>query len=144
MLELETSEGWKNETKDTDDTKKRERAMMSLIAFGSAHQIIDFQKERPKELAEALIRLTKDQSPMIRRGAARELGLTAQINPKSLKILDQLKVGPRGRVSGDPSGGAMGGSRFGFELSIRREIELTELEPDCLSGWTLTVISRPG
>lgn len=60
---------------------KFEQASATLIGLGSAVKLFELTAERPADLAKALLKLLADDSPIIRRAAARTLGAMA-VDPK--------------------------------------------------------------
>lgn len=61
--------------KDTEEGK-RERETRNLSALGGSMRLIEWSEKRPDELANALLKLLDDPSPVLRRGSAKAIGMT--------------------------------------------------------------------
>jgi HEAT repeat protein len=89
--------------KDSDEAKKQRKGR-DLVVLGMAQQLKDWQSTRPEELAKSLVKYLEDESPPIRRGAARLVGVEYLKNPHEEKnhersdcapYLDKLKAEDR-------------------------------------------------
>jgi hypothetical protein len=59
---------------EDDVLRKDQKSVRNLALVGTATQIVDWCETRPDELADALLQLLDNTSPLIRRGAARLIG----------------------------------------------------------------------
>ena len=77
--------------KDSSD-EKRGREAIQLVALGCTIYLKKLCDEKPAELAPILLKLLTDESPVIRRAAARSLGAMSIDNPKGEKVLKDLNA----------------------------------------------------
>lgn len=78
---------------------KRERSYRNLVLIGTATRMIDWSETRSEELAGALLKLLKEDSALMRRGAARLIGAAAvKVERPVDRGLDLL--GPKGWTDG--------------------------------------------
>ena len=73
---------------EDSEAGKEERKYRNLVQLGIAAQMIDWSETRTDELARVLMKLLKDESPILRRGAARLIGASAQKQELPRKQLD--------------------------------------------------------
>jgi HEAT repeat protein len=59
------------------EVAKKERTQRNLILIGTAVQFIEWSDTRANDLADVLLKLLADKSPVMRRGAANLIGATA-------------------------------------------------------------------
>jgi len=62
---------------EDSELAKQERTYRNMILLGIGIQVIDWSETRADELAEVLFKLLKDESAVMRRGAARLIGAAA-------------------------------------------------------------------
>jgi hypothetical protein len=84
--------------KDTE-VGKQEITYRNLARVGGAMQKIDWSESRPDQYAQVLLKVLKNSSPLLRRGAVRDIGVTTRkvkLEPLNLRDLlpDEQKVEP--------------------------------------------------
>jgi HEAT repeat protein len=88
----EDPEGALRPVSNDPEIRKQEQCMRTLFQMGCAIKLIAWSDERPNELAQVLGDLLEDKSPIIRRGAARLVGITA--TETVLRIPDESGTDP--------------------------------------------------
>jgi hypothetical protein len=113
------------------DDGKRERAARNLALIGSGARIVEWSDERADGLARALLQLLTDRSPLVRRGAARLVGITAvKTAPTDFRWqewLDRDKKAVKPRGPSQPSRVAEQLRKSNVEKRLR---ELRDSDPD--------------
>ncbi len=73
-------------------TGKAERTLLNLVQIGGALRKIEWSETRADDYAAALMKLLKDASPVMRRGAAQDIGASAA--KVDIKDIDPLELAP--------------------------------------------------
>jgi hypothetical protein len=77
MIRLQDDDSILDPVPKDEKVRNLEKAVRNLAIIGSARQICEWCEQRPDELAAALLQLLDHQSPVVRRGAMRLIGVTA-------------------------------------------------------------------
>jgi beta-aspartyl-peptidase (threonine type) len=143
---LEVLGSVKRERENDSPEAQLERTHTNLIVIGSVMQLAEFATERPRELAEVLLKLVRDGSPVIRAMAARNLGVMARNNPRAWKILEKLKIleelerlredaGPQVRVEAQLSLVPMLAAKTEAEAQDRAKKRIRDVLDDQVKAW---------
>jgi HEAT repeat protein len=74
------------------DVAEAESERQQIVQIGVARHIHDLGKRKPKEIITILIPLLKDESPVVRGAAARNLGAIASGSDEAKRLAVKLRV----------------------------------------------------
>jgi HEAT repeat protein len=75
-----------------DEAQDEDAGLRQLIGVGAASQLQKLGSEQPRDLISTLLPLLADESPVLRRSAARTLGTLAVDSKRCRRILKQQAV----------------------------------------------------